>query len=161
MKNNEHDKKVAMAQEVGKLLPETNDKVEHYKEVLKSEADLLNGLQKRQSSIFIKSITKIRERVEIANVKNSILHKQKIYESYLARKKKYEKWLDEMAMEVNSNFKNVFEEAKKITTNVRLMGSIEQYEKREDKPTMHEKVEFYLYLQQEIKNHKNHGKNRR
>jgi hypothetical protein len=159
--NNEHQQKVQMAQEVGKLLPETNDKVEHYKEALRADANLLNKLQSRQSSPFVFSVTKCREKIEIVGLKNSILQKQKIYESYLARKKKYEKWLDEMAVEVNVNFKATLEHAKTIDSNLRLKNSIEHYESREAKPTMHEKVEFYLYLKQEIENNKKHGKKKR
>lgn len=147
-----------MAIEVAKILPETNDKVEHYKEVLRAEADLLNELQGRQNKFLVSTVTKRREKVEIVNLKNSILQKQKIYESYLARKNRYEKWMDEKALEVNSNFDEVYAEAKEIKSNVRLVTAIKQYEEREDKPTMHEKVEFYLYLKQEIKNHQKHGR---
>lgn len=158
MSNEQHEKDMSMAQEVGKMLPETNDKVEHYKEVLKAEADLLKGLQSRQSSIFVKGITKLREKVEIVKIKNSILNKQKIFESYLARKKRYESWIDEKSREVASKFKSVFEEAKAINTNLRLQDAIKNWEAREDKPTMQQKVEFYLYLKQEIKNKKKYGR---
>ena len=159
--NNEHQKKVSMAQEVGKMLPETKDKVEHYKDVLRSESNLLDGLISRQSKWWVSSIKKLRERVEAVNVTNSILNKQKIYESYLGRKKRYESWLDEMAREVNANMKDVLLEARAIEKNVRLVQSLKGYDEREDKPTINEKVEFYLYLQQEIMNHKKYGKGKR
>lgn len=164
--NNEHNKKVEMAKEVGKLLPETIDKVEHYKAILRAEADLLERLQKRQKNLILKLIRPIlllREKVEAIQITNGILHKQKIFESYIGRKKKYEKWLDEMAVEVNSNFDKVMTEAKELTSNIRLIPSIKSYEEtsKERTMTVQERVEFYLYMQQEIKNHQTHGKKRR
>ena len=158
MKNEQLDKKVAMANEVGKMLPETNDKVEHYKDVLRAESDLLNSLNARQSKWFISSIKKIRERIEIISLKNSLFNKQKIYENYLGRKKNYEGWLDEMSREVNSSWDETLEEARKITGNLRLNGALEEFDSTERLLTMHEKVEFYLYLKQEIANRKKFGK---
>jgi len=155
---NEQDKQVAMAKEVGKMLPETNDKVEHYKDVLKAEAELLNGLQARQSKWYVSSIKKVRERIELINVKNSIFNKQKIYENYLGRKKKYEAWLDEMSREVNASWDGVLEEARKITGNIRLTNALKEFDSTERALSMHEKVEFYLYLKQEISNRKKFGK---
>lgn len=158
MKNEQLDKKVSMAKEVGKMLPETNDKVEHYKDVLRSESDLLNALNERQSKLFVSKIKKIRERIEIINIKNSIFNKQKIYENYLGRKKNYETWLDEMSREVNANWEDTLKEAREIKGNLRLDGALAEYDTTERLLTMHEKVEFYLYLKQEISNRKKFGK---
>ena len=155
---NEHEKQVAMAKEVGKMLPETNDKVEHYKEVLRAEADLLNGLQARQSKWYVSAIKKLRERMEIVNIKNSIFNKQKIYENYLGRKKKYEGWLDEMSREVNASWDATIEEARNIKGNLRLDGALQEFDKSDRALSMHEKVEFYLYLKQEMSNRKKFGK---
>jgi hypothetical protein len=153
MKNNEqtHDEKVSQLKEVRKILPETINKVEHYKESLISEGDLLKALEKRQSSFFVNQLKKIRERLEIVSIKNSILNKQKIYESYLSRKKGYEKFLDEMSFEVSENFDQTLEEAKSIKTNIRLIHSIEKWENDEVKDVQ-SKIDFYLYLKTEIRN---------
>lgn len=158
--NNEQKEKQAMAQEVGKLLPETIEKTEHYKDVLKAEAGLMNKLISRQEKWWVSSVKKLKEQIEILNLKNSLTNKQKIYESYLARKKKHEGWLDEMAREVSENFSTTLSDAKAITTNVRLMNSIQSYEDQEaTRPHgTQAKVEFYLYLQQEIENSRKHSK---
>ena len=87
-----------------------------------------------------------------------MISKQKVFESYLARKAKYEKWLEEMAQEVQPNFKKVLDEAKTITSNVRLMESIKKYESQLEVPPLRAKVEFYLYLKQEILNNKKHSR---
>ena len=160
MKKNEQQKKMddnrQMAIEVGKMLPETIEKVDHYKTTLKAESNLLEELNSRQSKWYVSVIKKAREGVEITKVKNSLISKQKVFESYLARKVKYEKWLEEMAQEVQPNFKKVMDEAKTITSNVRLVDSIKKYEEQEMTPPLRAKVEFYLYLQQEIHNSKKH-----
>lgn len=159
MKNEQTlDNKVEMAKEIGKMLPETNDKVEHYKDVLRAEANLLNGLEARQSKWYISAIKKLREKVEVVNIKNSIFNKQKIYENYLGRKKKYEGWLDEMSREVNTNWESTIEDARKLKGNLRLDGALQEYDASDRLLTMHEKVEFYLYLKQEIANRKKYGK---
>jgi hypothetical protein len=157
---NEQDNKVEMAKEVGKLLPESINKVEYYRDILQAESNLLDILEKRQKSKFVFEVTKSREKIEMVQIKNGIIQKKKIYEAYLSRKKKYEHWLDEMSVEVQSNFENVIAEAKQISANLRLVGSIQSYEsmKKERMMTMQEKVEFYLYLKQEISNFKKFGK---
>jgi len=114
----------------------------------------LDVLQARQSKWFVSTINKARELVEMSKVTNSIINKQKVFESYLARKTKYEKWLEEMAQEVQPNFKKVLGEAKEITSNMRLVNAISKWEERTETPTLREKVEFYLYLQQEMLNKK-------
>lgn len=153
----EHEKKMSLVEEVGKILPETMDKVEHYRETLISEGELLNLLQKRQSNPFVSRIKKANEKCQLVELKNSILNKQKVYESYLSRKKKYETFLDEMTIEVNDKFDEVFKEAKKIGSNVRLMSSIKKWEE-DGANNIQEKIEFYMYLNQEILNNRKYGK---
>lgn len=153
----EHEKKREMIQELGKILPETINKVEHYRETIIAEGELLNLLQKRQSNPFVFSVTKANEKCQIVELKNSIFNKQKIYESYLGRKKRYETFLDEMTIEVLENFDKTLDEAKKITSNVRLVQTIKKWEE-ESTGDIQEKIEFYLYLNQEILNYQKHNK---
>lgn len=154
----EHEKNMRMIKEVSELLPETNDKIDHYKEALRAESALLKKLEKRQKSWFLRRLSKVREKMEIVNIKNSLVMKQKVFENYLKRKNRYEKWLDEMTMEVQSNFDSTLSKAKEIKNNVRLGSSIQSYEERNDIPTIVEQVQFYLYMKQELKNHKKYGK---
>ena len=55
---NEQKQKVAMATEVGRLLPETKEKVYFYSQVIEAEKTLICEYEKRQSSIFISKIKK-------------------------------------------------------------------------------------------------------
>jgi len=158
--NEEHKNKVAMAIEVGRLLPETKEKVLFYKEIIESEKELIDALEKRKNSLFVSKITKAKERAEVIRLKNAILQKQKVFESYVKRKNEYEKWLDEMALEVNTKFDEVMEEAKQIpyTSNPRLQDGIKKFEELEETNTLQERVEFYLFLKNEVNNHKKFSK---
>ena len=156
-----HKEKVAMAREVGKLLPETKEKVSFYKEIIEAEQELIEAYTKRQSSPFVFASTKAKEKAEIIKLRNAILQKQKVYESYLRRKTEYEKWLDEMAIEVQNQFDSVLAEAKEIKSNIRLQQAIEKFENYDNKNTLQSKVEFYLYLHQEIINNKTFGKGKK
>jgi len=162
MTNNEqeHERKVQLATEVSKILPEAINKTEHYKEVIIAEGELLNLLRSRKNNPFVSKLKRAEEKIKIVEIKNSIINKQKIYESYLGRKKKYENFLDEMSIEVSSNFEKTLEEAKSISKNIRLMETIKKWES-EEHLEIQEKIEFYLYLNQEILNHKKYSKKKK
>jgi len=158
MKNEQtHEEKVQRLKNVRKMLPETIDKVEYYKESLIAEGDLLSLLNKRQSSWLVLPIKKAREKMEIVSIQNSILTKQKIYESYLSRKKSYDKFLDEMTIEVAEKFEDTLEQAKLIKTNVRLLDTLKKWDD-DDKSDIHKKIDFYMYLKTEISNNKKFSK---
>ena len=158
---NEHKEKVAMATEVGRLLPETKEKVYFYSEVIEAEKTLIAQYEKRQSSIFVSKIQKAKDRVEIIRLKNGLIQKERIYNSYLQRKDKYEKWLDEMSIEVENNFEETINRAKEISTNIRLLDGIKKFESLMDVNTLQDKVEFYLFLKQEILNNEKFSKKRK
>lgn len=158
---NEHKEKVAMATEVGRLLPETKEKVYFYSEIIESEKTLISEYQKRQSSFFASKIQKAKDRVEIIRLKNGLIQKERIYKSYLERKDKYETWLDEMAIEVENNLQDTMNRAKEITTNIRLIDGIKKFESLMETNTLQDKVEFYLFLKQEILNNERFGKKRK
>lgn len=157
----EHKEKVAMATEVGRLLPETKEKVYFYSEVIEAEKTLIEQYEKRQSSFFVSKIQKAKDRVEIIRLKNGLIQKERVYKSYLERKDKYEKWLDEMAIEVQNNLEETITRAKEISTNPRLHDGIKKFESLMDKNTLQDKVEFYLFLKQEILNNEKFGKKRK
>ena len=158
---NEHKEKVAMATEVGRLLPETKEKVYFYSEVIEAEKVLISEYEKRQSSLFVSKIQKAKDRVEIIRLKNGLIQKERVYASYLERKNKYEGWLDEMALEVENNLQDTMNRAKEISTNLRLIDGIKKFESLMDKNTLQDKVEFYLFLKQEIMNNEKFGKKRK
>ena len=158
---NEHKDKVAMATEVGRLLPETKEKVYFYSEVIEAEKVLISEYEKRQSSLFVSKIQKAKDRVEIIRLKNGLIQKERVYASWLERKNKYEGWLDEMALEVENNLQDTMNRAKEISTNLRLIDGIKKFESLMDKNTLQDKVEFYLFLKQEIMNNEKFGKKRK
>jgi hypothetical protein len=158
---NEHKEKVAMATEVGRLLPETKQKVYFYSEVIEAEKTLIDEYEKRQSSLFVSKIQKAKDRVEIIRLKNALIQKEKVYKSYLERKDKYESWLDEMAIEVESGFQETIDRAKEIFTNIRLQDGIKKFESLADENTLQDRVEFYLFLKQEILNNEKFGKKKK
>jgi hypothetical protein len=155
---NEHKERVAMATEVGRLLPETKEKVYFYSEVIEAEKTLIDQYQKRQSSFFVSKIQKAKDRVEIIRLKNGLIQKERVFNSYLERKDKYEGWLDEMAIEVENNLQETMNRAKEISTNIRLHDGIKKFESLMDENTLQDKVEFYLFLKQEILNYEKFAK---
>jgi hypothetical protein len=155
---NEHKERVAMATEVGRLLPETKEKVYFYSEVIEAEKTLIEEYEKRQSSFFVSKIQKSKDRVEIIRLKNGLIQKERVYKSYLERKDKYECWLDEMAIEVENNLEETINRAKEIYTNPRLQDGIIKFESLMDSNTLQGKVEFYLFLKQEILNNEKFAK---
>jgi hypothetical protein len=158
MKNNEHSEKVEMAKQVSKLLPETKEKIKFYSEVIEAEKILIDEYSKRQGKFYVSKIQKAKEKIEIVKIESGLNQKIRIYQSYLDRKTQYEAWLDEMAIEIQNEFENVLTVAKSIKSNIRLQSSIAKYESYESKNTLQNKVEFYLYLNQEIINNKNFEK---
>jgi|694.fasta_scaffold29150_2 hypothetical protein len=161
MKNNEHKEKVEMAKQVAKLLPETKEKIKFYSDVIDAEKTLISEYEKRQSNFFVSKINKAKEKIELVKLHSGLYSKERIYQSYLERKLQYESWLDEMAIEVQNEFENTMNEAKEIKSNLRLQQAIEKFEQFEGKNTLQDRVEFYLYLNQEIINNKTFGKGKK
>jgi hypothetical protein len=161
MKNNEHKEKVEMAKQVAKLLPETKEKIKFYSDVIDAEKTLISEYEKRQSNFFVSKINKAKEKIELVKLHSGLYSKERIYQSYLERKTHYESWLDEMAIEVQNEFDNTMNEAKEIKSNLRLQQAIEKFEQFEGKNTLQDRVEFYLYLNQEIINNKTFGKGKK
>jgi len=154
---NEHREKIEMAKEVGKLLPETKEKVSYYLQIINAENELIGEYEKRQNSFFVSSVNKAKEKIEVIRLKNSVIQKSKVYDSYLERKNRYEKWLDKMALEVSEKFDETMDEAKTIPygVNPRLQDGIKKFESLMETNTLQDKVEFYLFLKNEILNYKN------
>lgn len=161
MKNNEHKEKVEMAKQVSKLLPETKEKIKFYSDVIDAEKTLISEYEKRQKNFFVSKINKAKEKIELVKLHSGLYSKERLYQSYLERKTQYETWLDEMAIEVQNEFENTINEAREIKSNLRLQQALEKFEQYQGKNTLQDKVEFYLYLNQEILNHKNFGKGKK
>ena len=161
MKNNEHSEKVEMAKQVSKLLPETKEKIKFYSEVIEAEKTLIEEYSKRQVKFYVSKIQKAKEKIEIVKIESGLNQKIRIYQSYLDRKIQYEAWLDEMAIEVENGFVDTINRAKEISTNIRLLDGIKKFESLMDVNTLQDKVEFYLFLKQEILNHEKFAKKKK
>lgn len=147
---------VKFALEMGKFLPEVKYKVDYYKSVMKAESNIIDELSKALDSNSYTDLEKSRFSLEIIEKQNSLMAKTKVFENYLERKKMYESFLDEKSREVAENFESVISEAKEnIGYNVRFLQAVAQFESKESH-SMQEKVEFYLYVKQELENNKKH-----
>jgi hypothetical protein len=155
-----HNEQLEMAIQVNQLLPETKVKVDYYKSILLAEDTLIKELKKEIDNKKTTPLDKARLQIELIKTNNSIYAKKGVYEEYLSRKQKYETWLDEMSREVNMNFKETMEKAVEIKDNVRLVSSLQKW-KETKKPSIQSKIEFYLYLKQEILNNEKYGKNKK
>jgi hypothetical protein len=104
--------------------------------------------------------SKAKEKAEIVRLKNSIAQKEKLFSSYLKRKNEYENWLDEISIEVNENFDDAIAEARLIPSSVnpRLQDGINKFESLMETNTLQDRVEFYLFVKNEIDNHRKFGK---
>ena len=78
----------------------------------------------------------------------------------MKRKDEYENWLDEIAIEVNENFDDAIAEARLIPygLNPRLQDGINKFESLSETNTLQDRVEFYLFVKNEIDNHRKFGK---
>lgn len=147
---------VKFALEMGKFLPEVKYKVDYYKGIMKAESNLIEELGKAVESDSYSDLEKARFSIEIIEKKNALSSKTKVFESYLERKRIYESFLDEKSREVAENFDSLISEAKEnIGYNVRFLQAVSQFESQEEH-TIQEKVEFYLYVKQELENNKKH-----
>jgi hypothetical protein len=66
-----------------------------------------------------------------------------------------------MAIEVENNLQETMNRAKEISTNIRLNDGIKKFESLMDVNTLQDKVEFYLFLKQEILNNEKFGKKKK
>jgi hypothetical protein len=66
-----------------------------------------------------------------------------------------------MAIEVENNIQETINRAKEISTNIRLNDGIKKFESLMDVNTLQDKVEFYLFLKQEILNNEKFGKKKK
>ena len=70
---------------------------------------------------------------------------------------KYNAW----RIEVENNLQDTMNRAKEITTNIRLNDGITKFESLMETNTLQDKVEFYLFLKQEILNNEKFGKKKK
>jgi len=153
MKTSEkHNKdRVYKAIETGKMLPETRHKYNYYKRLIDQKKSLIKALKKEQAGGSEDSIEFTRAAIEITELENSIFYMERILKEYTQRKHDYEKFLDEVSIEADEKLAGTLEKAKKIGRNIRLQAAIADWEKNTPTDTT-QRVQFYLFLLQEIDN---------
>lgn len=182
MKTN-YSKEVEM-QEVINLLkqkPEIDEKIGYYKEVLKSQDNLIKGIDARLKKGSVTTVSwvlgfipvfnnskldaceRARLEIEALDASTELFAKQNYFEQWLKRSKDYEIKFDEITRECNENFNEVVEKAEVVVKrggNLRLVQTMSHHEeaKKRDNYTQKMKNEYYLYLIQEIENHRLHSK---
>jgi hypothetical protein len=138
------------------MLPETQKKVDYYKESLQARADLHKILIEKVESGKLTDEEKARIQIEIVDLADAIYYQQQVFEKYIKRLKEYEDYMEEIYTEVNNNFDAVMDEAKSIPSNPRLMTALAKWKKdcEHNTFTQQDKAEFYLLLKSEISNSK-------
>jgi predicted adenine nucleotide alpha hydrolase (AANH) superfamily ATPase len=100
--------------------------------------------------------------VEKHELEAEVFAKQGFYKQWLNRSKEYETRFEEITLECNEHFDDMFEKAKEIAVKhgqLRLGTTIQQWEKEEN-PDQKKKNDFYLYMRREVTNHFNSKKNK-
>jgi hypothetical protein len=156
--------------------PQAEQKKKYYRDIMLACEELYNSVQDRLKkghniSVsfllgFIPVITlhrfgkleKSRLKVELHDLENKIYVQQQYYETWHRTTKQYTDRIDEVTRECNQQFDNVLEAAKKIKSNPRLQQAIANYKNEDNDNTL--KIEYYLYLKQEVNNNQVLGKKR-
>jgi len=153
--------------------PQTEQEIDYYENMLIVSEEIYESIQKRikVGSIINRSlvlgfipiktkhvldeldISKLK--LELQEIKYTVFNQKQYYQSWLDRKKDYDLRMDSVYRECNQNFDEVLEKAKGVTTNPRLPQVIKDYKNPTNDQEL--KVQFYLYLKQEINNFEVHG----
>lgn len=138
------------------LIPETQKKVDFYKDSIKARGDLHNILVDKVENGNLTDEEKARTNIEIVELKDAIYYQQQIFEKYLQRLTEYESYMDDIYVEVENNFDNVMKEAALLPSNPRIMSATSLWKKQQEEGTIsrQDRIEFYLLLKSEISNSK-------
>lgn len=163
--------------EILKSKDQTEQKLKHYKDLLLNSQKIHESIQKRieagktSSKLWIFGILPVfkssvlddldiaKLEKELIEIEDTVFNQQQYYEAWMSRKRDNDAKVDEITRECNQNFDEVLEKAKKITSNPRLVSELANY--KNDNNDQRIKMEFYLFLKQEINNNEVYNKNRR
>jgi len=157
-----------------KSKPEVDRKIKYYEGILESTEEMLyavsdtidNEYKKFTIIIFGVSITLFKKklsdyelsrlRIEEIKLRSKLYMNQQYFDMWDERRQEYEIKFDEYMRECNDNFDRVIKEAKKVSErNLRLKGAMQNYKNENDDERL--KVDYYLYLKQEVANSKRYG----
>lgn len=136
-----------------------DNKVNHYKTMLKAYEDLAEVISKKilhieSIELSQKTLDDIYEKnkliLEKLEIENTIFNKKQFFEMWLKRSAEYEQKFALITEECNEKFDEVEAEAKEIAlTNIKLKSYMEKYDAEENKD-QRIKNEYYLLLKYEI-----------
>jgi len=162
--------------ELLKTKPQIDQKLNYFKELLMSQDDLHQALQKRlkkgkvsswsylfgfipiKTNKVLDELEKSRLRQELIHVQDTVFSNQQYYENWVASGKDYDFKMDEITRECNEEWDGLMVKAKEITSNDRLAKEISEY--KNEKNDQRIKNEFYLFVKQEVNNNEVHRKRR-
>lgn len=156
--------------------PEIDKKLAYYKESLLAIDGVMKAIDERVERgytteqftlLFIPIIKRVmldeydksRLILEKKRAELDLFEKKRYFEMWLDRSKKYDEKFEYLKKECEENYDAIFEQAKEVSkSNIRLANTMEAYKNEEN--DMKIKVEFYLYIKQEVENNMRHNKNR-
>jgi len=164
-------------EEIIKILeqkPEIDKKIKYYKETLLGIDGVMKAIDERISRgytietfkflgisvtkrVMLDEYDKSKLILEKKRAELDLFEKKRYFEMWLDRSKEYDKKFKELEAECNENYERIYslaEEARK--TNLRLNDVMSAY--KNDNNDIKIKVEYYLYLRQEVENAIKHGK---
>lgn len=154
--------------------PEIDKKVSYYKETILGIDGVISAINERiargytteklkflgisiEKKVQLDSYDKSKLILEKKRAELDLWEKKRYFEMWLQRSKDYEKKFAELKAECEEKYDSIYaqaEEARK--TNLRLNDVMSAYKNENNDVKI--KVEFYLYLRQEVENAIKHGK---
>jgi hypothetical protein len=149
-----------------KMKPEIEQNIQYGKKVIEAKHEQLKALKrlidKGRTLFFIpvglSDYQKAKYKSEYAEIERELYYKQKFYHQWLTRQNDFNSKYEKMVIDFEENFPSTLEQAKGIESNLRLKEAIKNFELIHDELDTNSKVEFFLYIKQEIQNYKNSKK---
>lgn len=154
--------------------PEIDTKIAYYKETMLGIDSVMDAIDKRikrgyikesfrilflpvNKRVYLDDYDKARLLLEKKRAGLDLFEKKRYFEMWLERKKQYEEKFAEIEKECNLNYDRVYEMAKEVCKyNMRLKSVFDAYKNENNDIKI--KVEFYLYIKQEVENAIKHGR---
>lgn len=157
--------------------PEIDSKVSYYKETLLGIEGVISAIDKRINKGYTKETFRflfipVVKRVHLDDYDKSrlilekkraeldLFEKKRYFEMWMDRRRQYETKFAELEKECNQNYEQIYEMAQKVAEyNIRLADVINSY--KNESNDIKVKVEFYLYIKQEVENAAKSGRIKR
>jgi hypothetical protein len=156
--------------EVAQLLkskPEIDTKVDFGKSILLAKSEQIEAikelLEKGKKGFFgrkkLSALEAAKFKIELAEAERDLHYNKKFFEHWLGRAADYEKRYSKIKEDFDNQFPELLETAKGIKNNIRLVSAIETFEKTHEELDERAKIEFFLYIKQELQNASDHKQN--